>query len=81
MAAEQQNNRTTEDKFDYDLTELIDELEAIRLKIIMSQESDKYETTIVAQYMLLEGVALLEASYNKLRQAEIFKAREYAGNF
>lgn len=51
----------------------IDDLEKSRLSIIL--EMDDYDENDLTRFMLLEGLALVDAGINKLRQAELFKEK------
>jgi hypothetical protein len=61
--------------------ELIAEIDRLRMEIILSDDFGSYDTTVVASHMLLSGLAQIESGLQQLKAAEIFRAREYAGNF
>jgi len=63
------------------VSEIVEDLEQLRLEFINTTDSDAYDTTIYACHMYLEGIASLEVAIHKLHQAELFRGREYAGNF
>jgi len=63
------------------LNDIVGELVEIRTELLIGPVGDSFDSAVFAGPMFLEGLAVLEASIHKLRQAELFRAREYAGNF
>ena len=55
-------------------------LQSIRIKLL-TQTIDDFDTQTFSLPMFLEALAILEQAQRKLEQAELFRARESAGNF
>ena len=55
-------------------------LQLIRIELL-TETIDDFDTSTFAMPMFLEALAILEQAQRKLEQAELFRARESAGNF
>ena len=55
-------------------------LQTIRINLL-TETIDDFDTLTFSLPMFLEALAILEQAQRKLEQAELFRARESAGNF
>lgn len=55
-------------------------IQSIRISLLI-ETIDDFDTSTFAMPMFLEALAILEQAQRKLEQAELFRARESAGNF
>lgn len=60
--------------------EVVAHISMLRTKILTTTIDD-FEGTTFAMPMLLEALSTLEVAQRKLEQANLFCAREHAGNF
>lgn len=63
--------------------EAIAKLQEIRINLLFedTESKDSFENKVFAEPMFLEALATIEVAQRKLEQAELFRARESAGNF